>query len=213
MGEQQQGNRSDTDSLSPVVLKQSTYKEYAAGTKRGKVQSILFILVMIVAVLEGSSFLAQNTSTKAELFKTGKSINRLKESYFDRFWGCALKGENILDIRSNWDLISSIQRRADAEPVAYGSTVKEKCITYLEDLLVKLDRIHTPIQFQKPITQIVNSTRQLNVAWQGYIEYLIDPKMKYEHQRGGVILNKIAVNSYKFINAHNRINRFLLEKL
>lgn len=211
--EGQKDQRSELDSIAPVVLDGPSDEETTAAMNKGKGRTLIVSAVVLIVVFGGIGVILQSADEKASMRDAGKAINGIKKKQFDRFWGCVLPGQDLRDIRSNADLVSSINRRGSIRPLVYGRVMRDKCSTILQEIGSKLDVLQVPKQLQKSVSDIKKSIEQLSEGWQEYIVYLTDPELKYDDKTAQPHLNKIAVGWYGFKKSHAQANKVLKEYL
>jgi hypothetical protein len=184
-----------------------------AALKQGKTGPLIAIGVVVVALLVGGFFLLSGGDQQRVYGEIGRKINGLRQANFDLFWGCALPGANLKDIKTNTDLMTQVDGRASEKGAAYGIYLREKCMGKLQDIEPQLDTLIIPADLKPNVDAMKDATSKLRGAFSALISYLDTPEQKYDSEAARMYIEKIARAWFDFKQAHGAINKTLKEKL
>lgn len=180
---------------------------------KGRAGSLVVMGALALALLGGLFFLVGGQDQARVYGEIGKQINGLKHSRFDQFWGCALPGENVNDLKSNADLVTQLGGRGQERGRKFGVHLREKCLPKLEDIGPQLDTLIVPQDLQPDVTVLEQSNAQLRSAVSAYVAYLDDPELDYDEARAQPLLQEIGKAWYDFKKAHADVNKLIKAKL
>lgn len=143
----------------------------------------------------------------------GKQVNGLKQAKFDMFWGCALKGAVLRDIKNNTDLAYQVDGRGQKGRRAYAAHVKQACMGLLDEIEPALDTLVTPADLTASVGAMGEATGELRSAWNGYLSYLDNEEQSYEEDEAAPLIAKIGRAWFDFSKAHTDLNKVLKEHL
>jgi len=191
-----------------------SYAEDEAAMQGGKGGMQAGIAVAVVAVI-GLVALVLGAEDESRVYgDLGKKINGIKMAKFDKFWGCALQGVNLKDIKSNGDVATQVGGRASERGASYAVHVREKCLPMLEDVKPELDvLIVEDPDLAADVAGMGTATGDLRSGWSGFIAYLDDPELEYDEARAKDHIKKISRAWYDFKQAHRKANEKLKVKL
>jgi len=201
------------DSLAPVAVPEASVDEEAAAMNKGKGRTIISLVVVVTISIVGAGMFLQSADKKSAFREAGQTINGLKKRQFNRFWGCALEGVNLSDIRSNADLVAKIEIRSTADRTRYGRLIRNRCIDILDGVTAELNGLHVPDELKPRIEGLKKATSQLRDGWREYVTYITDPDLSYDETKARRYLNKIALGWYGFSKDHAKLNKTLQTRL
>lgn len=191
-----------------------SYAEDEAAMQGGKGGMQAGIAVAVVVVIGAVALLLGGEDDTRVYRELGKKINGIKMSQFDTFWGCALPGANLKDIKSNGDLSTEIGGRASERGAAYAVHVREKCLGDLENVKPELDvLIVEDADLAVDVAAMGTATGDLRSGWSSFIAYLDDPELAYDASRAKDHIKKIGRAWYDFKQAHSKANEKIKAKL
>ncbi len=211
MSEQEQQQRPDT--LAPTSVAEVSLDDEAASMNKGKGRTIVAFVLGLGLLIGGVGFLLKDADASREYRETGQALNGIKKQQFDRFWGCALRGTNLKDIKSNADLVAQMQRRTEAAGRTFAVLVRDNCMDALNKTEADLDVLLVPGELQSYVTAMRDGASQVREGWGDLIAYLINPNLEYEQASARKYWNKIAKGWYGFRKGHSELNRSLRERL
>lgn len=169
------------------------------------------IAAVVAAVVLAVVFLA--SGGEAEAYRQfGRNINGMKQEHFDQFWGCALRGENISEIRDNAALMDEIDQRGVQGSKRYVAQVRDQCMETLSGLRPKLDALIPPEDMQDDVNQLAEATSQLRSAWSNFIAH-VDSADSYDSDAAREPITQIARAWYDFKRIHSQLNAKVREKI
>lgn len=180
---------------------------------KGRSGSLILMGAFAVALVVGLVVLVGGEDEARVYGELGKTINGLERAHVEQFWGCALQGENIEDLRTSTDVITKIDGRALERGRNYGLHVRGKCLPMLEDVGPQLDTLIAPEDLQPEITAMKKANEQLRSAWSGFISYLDDPELQYDQETAKPQVTAIARGWYEFKKAYAEVNKKIKVKL
>ena len=137
----------------------------------------------------------------------------LERAHFGQFWGCALQGENLANVRSNSDLTTQVGGRGLERGRNYAVHVRESCLPKLKDINPQLETLIVPPELQANVAALKKATSDLRSAWSQYIAYLDNPELEYSEDEARPLIAPIARSWYEFKKAHAEINKAIKGKL
>ena len=180
---------------------------------KGRAGSLVVMGGLGVAIVVGLVVLVGGDDEARVYGEIGKTINGLERSHVEQFWGCALQGENLEELRSSTDLITKVDGRGFERGRNYGQHVRAKCLPMLEDVGPELDTLIAPEELKPDITAMRKGNEQLRSAWSGFITYLDDPELKYDQEAAKPHVTQIARGWYEFKKAYAQVNKKIKVKL
>lgn len=187
--------------------------EDEAALKQGKGGMLVGLAITGVAVLAGLFVLLSGGDEARVYGELGKKINGLRQANFDQFWGCALQGEVLKDIKTNTDLIAQIDGRAVDHGAAYAVHLRDKCLPKLQDIEPQLDTLIVPPEIKPNVDAMRDATSKLRAGYSAFVSYLDTPDKKYESEGARVYLDNIARGWFDFRQAHAAVNKAIKEKI
>jgi hypothetical protein len=184
-----------------------------AAMRKGRAGSLAILIGFAVVAAAGLVFLMSGDDQARVYGDIGKKVNGLERAHFAQFWGCALAGENLADLRSNSDLTTQVNGRGVERGRSYGRHVREACMPKLQDINPQLATLIVPADLQPEIDALEKATGDLRTAWSGYIAYLDDPELEYAEEEARPLVAQIARGWYEFKKAHGAINQKIKAKL
>lgn len=180
--------------------------------RKGKGRMLAGMITAVVAVIAlAVVFLA--SGGEAEAYRQfGRNINGLEQEHFDQFWGCALRGVNLADIRDNEALMAQIDLRGVQGGKRYVAHVRDNCMEHLSELRPKLDALIPPEDMRQDVNQLAEATSQLRSAWSNFIAH-VDSADSYDSEAAREPITQIARGWYDFRRIHGRINSKIREKI
>jgi hypothetical protein len=139
----------------------------------------------------------------------GKQINGLKQAKFDLFWGCALKGAVLRDLKSNTELAFEIDGRGQKGRRNYAAHVKKECLGMLGEIEPTLDTLIAPADLTASVGAMREATGELRSAWNGYLSYLENEEQDYSEETAAPLISKIGRAWFDFKKAHTELNQVL----
>jgi len=180
---------------------------------KGRAGSLLAMAALGVAVIAGLVMLVGGEDQARVYGELGKTINGLERGSFVRFWGCALEGENVNDLRSNGELIAKVDGRGMERGRNYGVHVREKCLPMLKGIGPELDTLIAPPDLQQNVKALKDANNALRGAWSDYVGYLDDPELVYDQEKAKPFVTAIARGWYDFRKAYGELNKTIKSKL
>lgn len=184
-----------------------------AAFRKGRAGSLAGLIGLGVAAVAGLVFLVGGDDQARVYGEIGKKVNGIERAHFERFWGCALQGENVADLRSNAELVTHVNGRGLERGRNYGVHVREKCLPFLTDINPQLDLLIVPSELEADVTALKKATSDLRSAWSGYVAYLDNPELEYSEDEARPQVTQIARGWYEFKKAHAAINKTIKAKL
>ena len=180
---------------------------------KGRAGSLVVMGGLGVAVVVGLVMLVGGEDQKRVYGEIGKTINGLERAHVEQFWGCALQGENIEELRTSTDVITQVDGRGFERGRNYGLHVRSKCLPMLEDVGPQLDTLIAPEDLKPEILAMHKANEQLRSAWSGFITYLDDPELQYDQEAAKPHVTAIARGWYEFKKAYAEVNKNIKTKL
>jgi hypothetical protein len=190
-----------------------TLSEDEAAMRKGRGRMIVGMVSIVVVIIVGSFLLLREDDEKYAYGEIGKTVNGIKNEYFDGFWGCALKGVNLRDIKSNDALVAQIDRRATQAAVAFVRVLRQDCIDKLEKMQTKLEVLIPPEGVTKEVKEMTEATSKLRSAWSAFISYMDDPKSDYDEATARPKIIEITRGWYDYKKAHTSFNKAIKAKI
>ena len=159
-----------------------------AAMHKGRGRSLLVFAALAIALAGGLVFLVGGEDQARVYGEIGRKINGLERGNFDQFWGCALPGDNVNDIR-------------------------DKCMPKLQDIGPQLDTLIVPEDLKHDVKAMQEANGALRSAWSGFVAYLDDPELSYDEDVAKRHLQGIARGWYEFRKAHADVNKAIKSKL
>jgi hypothetical protein len=180
---------------------------------KGRAGSLVAMIGLGLAVVVGLVLLVGGEDEARVYGELGKSVNGLERETFDQFWGCALQGENVADLKTSTDLRTKVDGRGMERGRNYGQHVRTKCLPMLEDIGPRLDTLIAPDDLVTTITAMKKANNDLRGAFSDYVAYLDDPDLKYDQVAAKPRVTAIARGWYEFRKAHAEFNKAIKAKL
>jgi hypothetical protein len=184
-----------------------------AAMTKGRGTGLYVLIALAVVLLGGVFFLMGGNDEQRVYSELGKQINGIKQTKFDPFWGCALPGANLADLKSNADLSFQIDARAAEKGQRYGVHVREACLSMLADIQPTLDTLIVGEDLKKPVADMSDAASKLRSAWSGLVAYLDDPELSYDAEVAKTHIQPIVRAWFEFKTAHGAVNKALKAKL
>jgi len=200
----------DSDELAAV---QGTIADAEAAMHKGRGRMLVGMVGAVLLMVAGVVVLVGSGDEKRVAGEIGKQINGIKQRQFDAFWGCALQGTNLKNVRSNADLASQIDVRASQKGPSYAQYVQSKCLKELDDVAPQLDTLIVPTELQGDVASLREAVGDLRSAWSGFITYAGNPDTEYDSDEARRYIDAIARGWFDFKKAHAAINTALKAKL
>jgi hypothetical protein len=188
-------------------------EEAEAAMHKGRGKMLVGMIGAVVALLVGVVLLVGSGDDARVAGEIGKAINGIKQRQFDRFWGCALQGTNLKNVRSNAELASQIDVRSMEKGEAYAAYVRGKCLDMLDEIAPQLDTLIVPDDLKADVAALREAVGDLRSAWNGFITYLGNPDTEYASEDAKRYIDEIARGWFDFKKAHGAINATLKTKL
>lgn len=180
---------------------------------KGRGGSLVIMGGLGVAIVVGLVMLVGGEDEARVYGEIGKTINGLERAHVEQFWGCALQGENLKELRSSTDVITKVDGRGLERGRNYGQHVRHKCLPLLEDVGPQLDVLIAPEDLKPEISAMQKGNEQLRSAWSGFITYLDDPELQYDQEAAKPHVTQIARGWYEFKKAYAEVNKKIKVKL
>lgn len=190
-----------------------TLSDARSAMHKGRAGSLVTVIALGVAALAGLAFLVSGDDQARVYGEIGKKVNGLERAHFSQFWGCALPGENVAELRSNVVLVTQLEGRASERGRRYGVYVREKCLPKLQDIGPALDTLIVPDDLLPDMASMKEANAQLRSAFSTFIAYLDDPELDYDPEKAEPQLKQIARAFYEFKKAHAALNAKIKGKL
>jgi hypothetical protein len=211
MGEQK--DERGPDSLSPVAVEKDSIDVDVAAMNKGNRARIAGLVAVCLFAVGGSVVLLRNIDEKGTYRDAGKTVNSIKKTEFDRFWGCVLAGVNLHEVNSNETLKARIQERSRANGILYARQVRDRCLDILLSAETRLEPSLFPADLRGLVKKTKGSLVDLREAWTEYVTYLTNPSSEFDETRALVFEDRIARGWFGFLGGHRDINDFLRSKL
>lgn len=184
-----------------------------AAMRKGRAGSLAILIGFGLAAAVGLAFLMSGNDEARVYGEIGRKVNGLERAHFAQFWGCALQGENLADLRSNSDLTTHVNGRGIERGRSYGVHVRETCLPKLQEINPQLATLIVPAELQSDVEALKKATGDLRSAWSGLIAYLDNPELEYAEDEARPHIAQIARGWYDFKKAHAAINQKIKAKL
>jgi hypothetical protein len=198
---------------SPEQVPDIALADAEAAMHKGRGGSLVAMGGLAVAVVVGLVLLVGGEDEARVYGELGKTINGLERENFDQFWGCALAGENVADLKTSTDLRTKVDGRGMERGRNYGVHVRSKCLPMLEGIGPKLDILIAPDDLLPSITAMKKANNDLRGAFSDYVGYLDDPELQYDQEAAKPHVTAIARGWYEFRKAHSEFNKAIKAKL
>jgi hypothetical protein len=198
------------DEDAPLV---GTLADEEAAMRKGKAGQLVLLGGFALALLGGLMFLMGGDDEARVYGDLGKKINGLKQAHFDQFWGCALQGEDLRDVRSNSDLEAQLDARGAERGQAYGVHLREECMPKVADLSPELDTLIAPADLAPHVEAMSDANGRMRSAVSAFIAYLDDPELEYDEAQADEFIGQIARGWYDFKKAYGAANDAVREKV
>lgn len=198
--------------LPPATLASLEAEEQAM--KKGK--GTMLAVMIGVAVLAVGGFVAMLMMGGENPYgQLGQNINGMRDEHFDSFWGCALRGAQLDEIRNNDDLRAALNTRAEQGRGRYGAHVRDQCLPKLADLGPKLQALMPPEDLTPKVRDLVDATGRLRSGWSAFIAHLdgLAGDAPYVSEDAQEHLTAIERAWFDYRRAHNEANAVIREKL
>ena len=184
-----------------------------AAMHKGRAGSLIAMAALGIAVAVGLVLLVGGEDEQRVYGELGKAVNGLERGNFDQFWGCALQGENVSDLKTSTDLITKVDARGMERGRNYALHVRDKCLPMLKDIGPRLDTLISPPELSPSIVAMKKSNNDLRGAYSDYVAYLDDPDLQYDQETARPHVTAIARGWYEFRKAHSDFNKLIKIKL
>lgn len=185
----------------------------AAALRKGRGGSLAVMAGLGLIVIAGLVLLVGGDDEQRVYGEIGKKVNGIERAHFAQFWGCALQGENLADLRSNADLITHVGGRGRDRGRSYGVHVRDECLPKLHDINPQLETMIVPEDLEADVEAMKKATSDLRGAWSDFVAYLDNPELEYDEDKASDYVNPIARGWYEFKKAHGAINKTIKAKL
>ena len=187
-------------------------EEKAIRSGKGRMMAGMIVAVIIAAV--GIVFVVASGGEDDTWSNFGRSVNGFRQTQFNPFWGCALRGANLDDIRNNSDLAAQIHRRASQGRARYARHVRDECLPKLNELGPAIQAIIPPEEMQAGVTELHDAVQALRSAWSDYIAHIEGlGDNPYDQDAANEYVTNIARGWFDYRTAHGRLNDAVSEKL
>ncbi|MDH5672973.1 MAG: hypothetical protein OEZ06_12535 [Myxococcales bacterium] len=183
-----------------------TLADEQAAMQKGKGGQLLMLTAFALALLGGLFFLMGGDDENRVYGELGKKINGLKMEHFDQFWGCALAGEDLRDVKSNADLSAQLDSRGRERGQAYGVHLRDTCLKKLEDFGPNLEALIAPEDLKEPIAAMVEANGKLRTAVSSLATYLDKDELEYDSDEASAPIKDATRAWYDFKKAHKGAN-------
>jgi len=187
--------------------------EEEAALRRGPGGLVAGLLGLLVVVGAGLWFLVGDGDDVRVYGELGKQINGLKQANFDQFWGCALEGANLRDIKNNTELASQLTGRARERGQAYGLHLRDKCARKLTEIEPTLDTLIMPEDMKSDVVKLKAATSKLRSGTGAFISWLDNPEFRFDDTTAREYIDQIARAWFDFRQAHADLNKTLKARL
>lgn len=174
--------------------------------KKGNTGVLIGGVLAGIAVVVGLGFLLLNGDDGEQYGVIGRQINGMKQEHFDSFWGCALPGEQLGELRTNQDLQYAITKRARSNPRRYAGHIRERCMVKLDEHGPGLRALIAPADLQAQLDALGTALDELHGGWGEYTTHLAATSEAYEEDEFRADMNKIVKGWYDYKRAHGELN-------
>jgi hypothetical protein len=201
------------DSLTPIALEAESIDQTVESMNRSGRWKLIAALAVLAVVVGGSGIWLRGIDQTGNYREAGKAVNSIKKTEFDRFWGCALPGVDLREMKSNADLLARIRDRSRASGVAYARQIRDRCLDILASAETRLDPNAFPADIGGFVIDMKGSVTKMREAWKEYVAYLTNPSTEFDEARASSFEGRIASGWYGFRKGHSELNSFLRSKL
>ena len=188
----QAARRDDPDSLAPVHIERLSVKDEAALMGRGKGGQLIGIAAGVaLCALIGGFWLRSMDSKQAYGDALGR-VHELQDTRMDAFMRCVLPGVPHAQTGSSEELHTSIERMSERRGSSYGRTLQQ-CAPKLDAALAGLRELQPLAGTATQLKTLRGAASDLKRAWDGYREYLLDPKVVHDYVGALPRIEKIAL--------------------
>jgi hypothetical protein len=187
--------------------------EAESAMHKGRSGSLIAMGGLGVAVVVGLVLLVGGEDQERVYGELGKTINGLERAHVEQFWGCALQGENLDELRTSTDLITKIDGRGMERGRNYAQHVRGKCLPMLQEVGPQLDTLIAPDDLKADIAAMKKANDGVRSSWSGFISYLDDPELEYDQEAAKPHITEIARGWYEFKKAYAAVNKKIKAKL
>lgn len=162
----------------------------------------------LLCVVAAAAFVWFVLDEQPDPYRTlGKHVNGLKSRHFDAFWGCALPGKQLSEIKSDTDLRGEIEVRAVAG-ARYGADLRA-CAASLAELSVNLKALLPPHDAQPFVRDMAEGARKMEVSVIAFSDYLDASEAEHEGANRARASDVLVRGWYEFRKAHADLNLLL----
>lgn len=137
----------------------------------------------------------------------GREVNGLDQTYFDRYWGCALQGAAQGSLRTDAELRAQFHRRAGQGAKRYAAHLRDECAPKLADLEAKLDSLPTPdTETRQHVRAMKDAVAELRAGVGAYVAFLDALEGPYEIDDTTALLDAVARPWVAYKRALNDVN-------
>jgi hypothetical protein len=190
-----------------------SFADDEAALKRSKGGVFGALAVILVLAAAGLWFLMGRGDDARVYGELGKQLNGLKRSHFDMFWGCALPGANVSEIKTNTELASEVEGRARERGQNYALHLRDKCAGKLAEIEPTLDTLIVPDDLKPSVEGMKSATSKLRSGVSGLISYLDNPELHYDSAASSAYVDNITRGWFDFRKAHADLNKVLKTRL
>jgi hypothetical protein len=191
----------------------SDLAEDEAAFKRGR-GSMLFGLLLALGLAAFGAWQFLSGGDDARVYgELGRKINGVRQLQFDEFWGCALDGQDLHELKNNTDLTTELAARAAAGGRDYARYLRDQCAARLDEINQILDALIIPDDLKTDVESLKQATSALRRSLRVFIASLDDPAQDYDPAAAKPHLDSIARGWFDFQTAHAAINKTLKLKL
>ena len=184
-----------------------------AALKRGRGGAFGVLAVIFTLAAAGLWFLVGDGDDARVYGELGKQLNGLKRAQFDQFWGCALPGENLAEIKTNTELAAQLEGRAAERGQRYALHLRDGCVHQLREIEPALDGLIVPEDLKRGVNELKAATSKLRAGLGGLISYLDKPELRYDPAAAARYIDEITRGWFEFRKAHAELNKTLKSRL
>lgn len=189
-------------------------QDEGAAMKKGKGAPLVLLGLFFVVLLGGLFFLMGGDDDRRVYTELGRKINHVKLEGFDRFWGCALHGENLKEIKSNTQLSYQVMRRASELGQAYGVHLRDECLESLDEIEPELEvLIVHDAELKADVSKMSESSTELRGSLKALVAYLDNPELEFDEDIAEGHVKKITRAWYDFRKAWGDANKLIKSNL
>jgi hypothetical protein len=190
-----------------------TMADEEAAMRKGKGGQLVILGGLAVALIGGLFFLMGSDDQQRVYGELGKKINGLKQSQFDQFWGCALDGEDLRDVKSNSDLMAQLDARGREKGAAYGAYLRDTCLPKIADLGPELETLILPPELTQHVQAMTEANASMRAGVSAFVAYLDHPELDYESSQSRPFIKDTVKGWYDFKKAYSATNDVIREQL